>query len=157
MVSHHTEVRARRHLGPDTVSVTNSKLSCSGIVDSHNNREHSPVLVSFKSLLVNFLLSLRRCAVIYAPLLTACATQTLPPDLPQEALDLPDRFPATGETAARGARSGLWPRLTGGLENTEQRRAEGDFAFEGNSWSGRLAACCEVDLWGRVRAGARAA
>ncbi|MCW8127339.1 efflux transporter outer membrane subunit [Microbulbifer halophilus] len=137
------------------------------------------------------------------PLLTACATQTLPPDLPQEVLGLPDRFRASGETAAdirwwrnfddpqmnelvqlalkdnpglqatlwrlqqaeaaaRGARSGLWPRLTGGLENTEQRRAEGDFDFEGgenegNSWSGRLAASYEVDLWGRVRAGARAA
>ncbi|WP_323844519.1 efflux transporter outer membrane subunit [Microbulbifer magnicolonia] len=66
------------------------------------------------------------------------------------------------EAAAVGARSGFWPRLTGRLDNTEQRIADGDFDFEGsenegNSWSGRLAASYEIDLWGRVRAGARAA
>ncbi|WP_237065188.1 efflux transporter outer membrane subunit [Microbulbifer guangxiensis] len=64
---------------------------------------------------------------------------------------------------ARGARAGLWPQLTGGLEHTEQRRSEdSDFDFsggenEGGSWSGRLAASYEVDLWGRVRFAARAA
>lgn len=140
---------------------------------------------------------------ICLPLLTACTTQTLPPDLPRESLGLPDSFRASGseiaevrwwrsfddpqmdrlvqlalqdspdlqatlwrlqqaDAAARGARSGFWPRLTARLENTEQRRAEGDFDFEGsenegNTWSGRLAASYEVDLWGRVRAGARAA
>ncbi|QHQ39238.1 efflux transporter outer membrane subunit [Microbulbifer hydrolyticus] len=67
------------------------------------------------------------------------------------------------DAAADQARSGFWPRLTGGLENTEQRRASSnDFDFsgaenEGNSWSGSLAAGYEVDLWGRVRSGARAA
>ncbi|WP_234994864.1 efflux transporter outer membrane subunit [Microbulbifer donghaiensis] len=138
------------------------------------------------------------------PLLSACASQTLPPDLAQESLGLPDRFRASGSgaveirwwrsfsdpqmdqlvqlalrdnpdlqatlwrleqaaAAAKGARSGFWPRLTAGLENTEQRRSSsGDFDFsgsenEGNSWSGRLAASYEIDLWGRVRAGARAA
>ncbi|WP_231745249.1 MULTISPECIES: efflux transporter outer membrane subunit [Microbulbifer] len=64
---------------------------------------------------------------------------------------------------ARGARSGLWPQLTGGLEHTEQRRSrDSGFDFsggenEGGSWSGRLAASYEIDLWGRVRFGARAA
>ncbi|SDZ83781.1 efflux transporter outer membrane subunit [Microbulbifer marinus] len=138
------------------------------------------------------------------PLLSACATQPLPPDLAQESLGLPDRFRASGNgavdmrwwstfgdaqmdqlvqlalhdnpdlqatlwrlqqaaAAAKGARSGFWPRLTVALENTEQRRSSsGDFDFsgsenEGNSWSGRLAASYEIDLWGRVRAGARAA
>ncbi|QIL89041.1 efflux transporter outer membrane subunit [Microbulbifer harenosus] len=67
------------------------------------------------------------------------------------------------DAAAAQARSGFWPRLTGTLENTEQRRAStNDFDFsgaenEGNSWSGSLAAGYEVDLWGRVRSGARAA
>ncbi|MGL6159810.1 efflux transporter outer membrane subunit [Microbulbifer sp.] len=64
------------------------------------------------------------------------------------------------EAAARGARSGFWPRLTGRLDNTEQRFSSDDFedsGSEGNSWSGSLAAGYEVDLWGRVRAGARAA
>jgi len=67
------------------------------------------------------------------------------------------------DAAAAQARSGFWPRLTGGLENTEQRRGtSNDFDFsgaenEGNSWSGSLAAGYEVDLWGRVRSGARAA
>ncbi|MFV8783672.1 efflux transporter outer membrane subunit [Microbulbifer sp. SA54] len=65
--------------------------------------------------------------------------------------------------AADQARSGFWPRLSGSLENTEQRRASSNgFDFsggenEGNSWSGTLAAAYEVDLWGRVRSGARAA
>ncbi|WP_237056778.1 efflux transporter outer membrane subunit [Microbulbifer sediminum] len=64
---------------------------------------------------------------------------------------------------ARGARSGFWPRLTGNLDHTEQRRSDrGDFDFsggenEGGSWSGRLAASYEIDLWGRVRGGALAA
>lgn len=153
---------------------------------------------------MNFLLALRRCAISCLPLLTACAAQTLPPDLPQRALGLPDSFRASGsgsadvrwwrtfgdpqmdrlvqlalrdnpdlqatlwrleqaDAAARGARSGFWPRITGSLENSEQRRADSsgfDFSGsenEGNSWSGRLAASYEVDLWGRVRAGARAA
>ncbi|WP_226662398.1 efflux transporter outer membrane subunit [Microbulbifer aggregans] len=67
------------------------------------------------------------------------------------------------DAAAEQARSGFWPRLTGALENTEQRRASSNgFDFsgaenEGNSWSGSLAAAYEVDLWGRVRSGARAA
>ena len=67
------------------------------------------------------------------------------------------------DAAAAQARGGFWPRLTGSLENTEQRRAssnEFDFSGaenEGNSWSGSLAASYEVDLWGRVRSGARAA
>jgi NodT family efflux transporter outer membrane factor (OMF) lipoprotein len=67
------------------------------------------------------------------------------------------------DAAAAQARSGFWPRLTGALENTEQRRASSNgFDFsggenEGNSWSGSLAAGYEVDLWGRVRSGARAA
>ncbi|MCK7596981.1 efflux transporter outer membrane subunit [Microbulbifer sp. CAU 1566] len=67
------------------------------------------------------------------------------------------------DAAAAQARSGFWPRLTGSLENTEQRRhsSEGfDFSGaqnEGNSWSGSLAAGYEIDLWGRVRSGARAA
>lgn len=67
------------------------------------------------------------------------------------------------DAAAAQARSGFWPRLTGSLENTEQRRSSADgFDFsggenEGNSWSGSLAAGYEVDLWGRVRNGARAA
>ncbi len=145
-----------------------------------------------------------RVVAICLPLLTACATQTLPPDLAQESLGLPDAFRASGsesaqirwwrsfgdpqmdqlvqlalkdspdlqatlwrlqqaDAAARGARSGFWPRLTAGLENTEQRRSSDDgFDFsggenEGNSWSGQLAASYEIDLWGRVRAGARAA
>ncbi|WP_299587960.1 efflux transporter outer membrane subunit [uncultured Microbulbifer sp.] len=62
--------------------------------------------------------------------------------------------------AARGARSGLWPRLTARIENTEQRYSSGEFTApsnEGNSWSTRIAASYEVDLWGRVRAGASAA
>ncbi|WP_445364521.1 efflux transporter outer membrane subunit [Microbulbifer sp. ANSA003] len=61
---------------------------------------------------------------------------------------------------ARGARSGLWPRLTASIENTEQRYSSGEFtdpSAEGNSWSTRIAASYEVDLWGRVRAGASAA
>lgn len=149
---------------------------------------------------------------ICLPLLTACSTQTLSPDLAQESLGLPDSFRGAvqnpgshnpgsqaadirwwrsfndpqmdelvqlalrdspdlqatlwrlvqAEAAAKGARSGFWPRLTGSLSNTEQRRAEGDFDFEGsenegNTWSGRLAASYEIDLWGRVRSGARAA
>ncbi len=149
-------------------------------------------------------MSFPRALAICLPLLTACATQTLPPNLPQESLGLPDEFRASGDlamdvrwwrsfgdpeldqlvqfalkdnpdlqatlwrlqqadAAARGARAGFWPRLTAGLENTEQRRSSSDgFDFsggenEGNSWSGRLAASYEVDLWGRVRAGARAA
>lgn len=67
------------------------------------------------------------------------------------------------EATARAARSGFWPRLTANLDNTEQRRSSADdFDFSegenvGNSWSGRLAASYEIDLWGRVRAGARAA
>lgn len=67
------------------------------------------------------------------------------------------------DAVAAQARSGFWPRLTGGLENTEQRRASSnDFDFsgaenEGNSWSGSLAAGYEIDLWGRVHSGARAA
>nr|WP_277608704.1 TolC family protein [Microbulbifer elongatus] len=67
------------------------------------------------------------------------------------------------DAAAAQARSGFWPRLTGSLQNTEQRRAssnEFDFSGaenEGNSWSGNLAASYEIDLWGRVRSGARAA
>jgi len=144
-----------------------------------------------------------RALAICLPLLSACATQTLPPDLAQGSLGLPDRFRASGSeaaeirwwhsfgdpqmdllvqlalqdspdlqatlwrlqqaaAAAREARAGFWPRLIATLENTEQRRAEGDFDFEGsenegNTWSGRLAASYEVDLWGRVRDGARAA
>ncbi|WP_299592426.1 efflux transporter outer membrane subunit [uncultured Microbulbifer sp.] len=137
-------------------------------------------------------------------LLSACSTQPLPTEIPQQALGLPAQFNASGtdtpatrwwqsfgdseldqlvqlalasnpdlqatywrlqqaDAAAAQARSGFWPRLTGGLENTEQRRgASNDFDFsgaenEGNSWSGRLAAGYEVDLWGRVRSGARAA
>lgn len=67
------------------------------------------------------------------------------------------------DAAAAQARSGFWPRLTGSLDNTEQRRSSADgFDFsggenEGNSWSGSLAAGYEIDLWGRVRSGARAA
>ncbi|WP_105104260.1 efflux transporter outer membrane subunit [Microbulbifer pacificus] len=136
--------------------------------------------------------------------LGACSSQPLPPDLPQQALGLPQQFSASGafaqdqrwwqsfgerdlnqlvdmalaanpdlqatywrlqqaDAAAAQARSGFWPRLTGSLENTEQRRSSADgFDFsgaenEGNSWSGSLAAGYEVDLWGRVRSGARAA
>ena len=136
--------------------------------------------------------------------LSACSSQTLPPDLPQLVLDLPAGFRASGATpapvqwwmsfqdpqlavlveqalhdnpdlqatywrlqqadaAAAQARGGFWPRLTGSLENTEQRRASrSGFDFsgaenEGNSWSGSLAANYEVDLWGRVRSGSRAA
>ncbi|MFS1525407.1 efflux transporter outer membrane subunit [Microbulbifer sp. 2304DJ12-6] len=62
--------------------------------------------------------------------------------------------------AARGARSGLWPRVTAQTENTQQRFSSGEFtdeSNEGNSWSTRVAASYEVDLWGRVRAGASAA
>lgn len=149
-------------------------------------------------------MSFPRVLAICLPLLSACASQTLPPDLPQKSLGLPDQFRASGTAAtdvrwwrsfddpeldrlvqlalhgspglqatlwrleqaaaaARGARSGFWPRVTAGLENTEQRRSsDSGFDFsggenEGNSWSGRLAASYEVDLWGRVRAGARAA
>ncbi|MCX2780970.1 efflux transporter outer membrane subunit [Microbulbifer thermotolerans] len=144
-----------------------------------------------------------RLIALCLPLLTACASPTLPPDLAKESLGLPDTFRASGTemaemrwwrsfndpqmdrlvllalqdspdlqatlwrlqqsaAAARGARAGFWPRLTGRLENTEQRRADGDFDFEGsenegNTWSGRLAASYEVDLWGRVRAGSKAA
>ncbi|WP_226648714.1 efflux transporter outer membrane subunit [Microbulbifer variabilis] len=61
---------------------------------------------------------------------------------------------------ARGARSGLWPSLTAQIENTEQRYSSGEFtdpSNEGNSWSTRIAASYELDLWGRVRAGASAA
>ncbi|WP_345549571.1 efflux transporter outer membrane subunit [Microbulbifer aestuariivivens] len=64
---------------------------------------------------------------------------------------------------ARGARSGFWPQLSGALEHSDQRRSErSDFDFsggenEGGSWNGRLAATYEIDLWGRVRAGASAA
>ncbi|WP_239692696.1 efflux transporter outer membrane subunit [Microbulbifer mangrovi] len=137
-------------------------------------------------------------------LLTACSSQLLPPELPEQALGLPQQFQVSGadmpaqrwwrsfgdpeldqlvalalasnpdlqatywrlqqaDAAAAQARSGFWPRLTGALENTEQRRGTGDdFDFsgaenEGNSWSGSLAAGYEVDLWGRVRSGARAA
>ncbi|WP_346836510.1 efflux transporter outer membrane subunit [Microbulbifer sp. SAOS-129_SWC] len=67
------------------------------------------------------------------------------------------------EASARGARSGLWPGITASLENTQQHRSSGSDADvsggqgDGNLWSGRLAARYEVDLWGRVRAGARAA
>ena len=136
--------------------------------------------------------------------LGGCATQSLPPDLPEQVLDLPAEFRESGrvqapvqwwqsfddphlnqlvqqalqdnpdlqatywrlqqaDAAAAQARSGFWPRLTGSLENTEQRRAASsgfDFSGaenEGNSWSGSLAAGYEVDLWGRVRSGARAA
>ena len=150
------------------------------------------------------ILSLARSIIILLPLLTACATQKLPPNLPQESLGLPDTFKVSGqqpveqrwwqsfgdhqvdqlvqralqdnpdlqstlwrlqqaEAAARAARSGFWPRLAVNLDNTEQRRSNSsDFDFSegenvGNSWSGRLAASYEVDLWGRVRAGARAA
>ncbi|USD23399.1 efflux transporter outer membrane subunit [Microbulbifer variabilis] len=62
--------------------------------------------------------------------------------------------------AARGARSGLFPRVTAQIENTEQRYSSGEFtdpSNEGNSWSTRIAASYELDLWGRVRAGASAA
>ncbi|WGL16929.1 TolC family protein [Microbulbifer bruguierae] len=136
--------------------------------------------------------------------LTACSSQTLPPELPQQTLGLPEQFRASGtlaaeqrwwqsfaddelnqlvslaladspdlqasywrlqqaDAAAAQARSGFWPRLTGSLDNTNQRRASSDgFDFsgaenEGGSWSGSLAAGYEVDLWGRVRSGARAA
>ncbi|MCO1335748.1 TolC family protein [Microbulbifer sp. OS29] len=61
---------------------------------------------------------------------------------------------------ARGTRSGLWPSLIASIENTEQRYSSGEFtdsSSEGNSWSTRIAASYEVDLWGRVRAGASAA
>lgn len=64
---------------------------------------------------------------------------------------------------ARGARSGFWPQVSGELEHTEQRRSQDsgfDFSGgenEGGSWSGRLAASYEIDLWGRVRSSARAA
>uniref|UniRef100_UPI0025DB8B3A TolC family protein n=1 Tax=uncultured Microbulbifer sp. TaxID=348147 RepID=UPI0025DB8B3A len=83
----------------------------------------------------------------------------------QENLDLQSTYwrLQQADAAAAQARSGFWPRLTGSLENTEQRRASGsgfDFSGaenEGNSWSGSLAAGYEVDLWGRVRSGARAA
>ncbi|UHQ55558.1 efflux transporter outer membrane subunit [Microbulbifer sp. YPW16] len=149
-------------------------------------------------------MSISRILALLLPLLTACATQPLPPGLPQQALGLPDAFSLSGEAepglrwwdnfrdpqmdllvtraladspdlrgvlwrlqqaeaTALGARSGLWPRLTGGLDHTEQRRSSNsDFDFsggenEGGSWSGRLAASYEVDLWGRVRSGALAA
>ncbi|WP_445366120.1 efflux transporter outer membrane subunit [Microbulbifer sp. ANSA001] len=62
--------------------------------------------------------------------------------------------------AARGARSGFWPSVTAQVENTEQRYSSGEFtdpSNEGNSWSTRIAASYEVDLWGRVRSGASAA
>ena len=149
-------------------------------------------------------MSCARLVIVLLPLLTACVAQTLPADLPQESLGLPDTFKDSGqqspdirwwqsfdddqvdllvqralqdnpdlqstlwrlqqaEAAARAARSGFWPRLTGNLDNTEQRRSSSSgFDFSegenvGNSWSGRLAASYEIDLWGRVRAGARAA
>ncbi|MEX2962935.1 efflux transporter outer membrane subunit [Microbulbifer sp. TYP-18] len=62
--------------------------------------------------------------------------------------------------AARGASSGLWPRVTAQTEHTQQRYSSGDFTSEseqGGSWSTRVAASYEVDLWGRVAAGANAA
>lgn len=150
-------------------------------------------------------MSFRHALLFISPLiLSACASQPLPPTLPAESLGLPATFRASGEipadmrwwrsfgdthmdalieqalqsnpdlhatywrlqqadAAADQARAGFWPRLTGSLENTEQRRASNnDFDFsegenEGNSWSGSLAASYEVDLWGRVRSGARAA
>ncbi|MCA0891967.1 efflux transporter outer membrane subunit [Microbulbifer agarilyticus] len=70
---------------------------------------------------------------------------------------------AQADAVAAQARSGFWPRLTGRLENTEQKRSSSDgFDFaggenQGNTWTGNLAASYEVDLWGRVRSGARAA
>ncbi|WP_288130101.1 efflux transporter outer membrane subunit [Microbulbifer sp.] len=150
-------------------------------------------------------MSLRRAIVLFPVfLLSACASQTLPTEVPAVALGLPPAFRVSGEmpvdmrwwqsfgdpqmtrlveqalqanpdlqatywrlqqadAAADRARAGFWPRLTGSLENTEQRRASNNsFDFsegenEGNSWSGSLAASYEVDLWGRVRSGARAA
>nr|WP_010130842.1 TolC family protein [Microbulbifer agarilyticus] len=70
---------------------------------------------------------------------------------------------AQADALAAQARSGFWPRLSGRLENTEQKRSATDgFDFasgenQGNTWTGNLAASYEIDLWGRVRSGARAA
>lgn len=64
------------------------------------------------------------------------------------------------DAVAAQARSGFWPRLTGALENTERRSSASNSSGShntGNSWGGSLAAGYEVDLWGRVRSGARAA
>lgn len=61
------------------------------------------------------------------------------------------------QAAARMAGAELWPTLSASLDASRQGRLGGDADTTGRSLSAGLAASYEVDLWGGIRAGGRAA